>query len=357
MTEGSRQLLKALSEASGICGHEDEVRGILVKALEGIGSVHFDRLGGVAVEKRGTADRPRVLLVGHMDEIGFVVRNITDDGFLHIMPFGGWMDQVLLAKRVHVVGSKGKVLGVIGAKPPHIVPPEKQGEMVRIRDMFVDVGAASATEVREELGISEGDPVVPDSQVAELNGGRFLLGKAWDDRVGVALAVDTLRALGPDHPNTVFAAGTVSEEKSGAGGVTVSWNTDPDVAIVLEVGITGGVPGVDEKESIERCGKGVAILFTEGGAIPSPRLRRFAQKVAQEEDIPHQISFYERGGSDGAAIHRYKIGVPYILLCVPARYIHTHNQLIAADDYDAALRLCVALCNRLDVATLEGLVP
>lgn len=354
MTDRSRALLKRLTEAHGISGHEDEVRAIVVEELGGIGPVHRDRLGGVAIEKRGTSDRPRILLAGHMDEIGFVVKRVTDEGFIQFLPFGGWMDQVLPAHRVLVCGSKGKVLGVIGATPPHLVPHDKRNQVTEKRDMFIDVGATSADEVRE-MGIAIGDPIAPDSSFTELAGGKFVLAKAFDDRAGVALAMETLLELGPDHPNTAYAAATVAEEKTGAGGMTVAWNVDPDIAIVLEVGITGGTPGIDEKATIERCGQGVGILFNEGGAIPSPKLRRFARTVAEEEGIPFQDSFYEAGGSDGNAIHRHKTGVPYVLLTVPTRYIHTHNQVMASDDYDAALRLCVALVNRLDRETVDRL--
>ncbi len=354
MQQRSKDLLRRLTEAHGICGHESEIRAIVEEALAGVGEVRRDRLGGVAVESRGSSDAPRILLAGHMDEIGFVVKQITDEGFLHFLPFGGWMDQVLPAHRVVVGGSKGKVLGVIGATPPHLTPPDKAGEMTKKRDMFIDVGAASADEVRE-MGIELGDPITPVSSFEEMNGGKFVLAKAFDDRAGVALAIETLLEIGSDHPNTVFAAGTVSEEKSGVGGTTAAWSTEPDVAIILEVGITGGTPGIDSKSAVESCGKGVSIVFTEGRAVPDPRLRKFARRVAREEGIPFQDSFYESGGSDGNAVHRHKIGVPYLLLAVPTRYIHTHNQVMAATDYEAALRLCVALCKRLDRAALDEL--
>jgi endoglucanase len=354
----SRDLLKRLSEVYGICGHEDEVRAIFEEAAAGLGPILKDKHGGVAVEKRGSSDRPRVLLAGHMDEIGFLVKSITDEGYLYLLPVGGWVAQVLPAQRVSITGSKGAVLGVIGAKPPHLTPAEKRNEMVPVRDMFVDVGAMSREEVTEGLGILPGDPVTPVATFEELNGGKFLLGKAWDDRVGVALAIDTVRNLGDGHPNVVYAAGTIVEEKGLIGAASAAWLTEPDVAIVLEVGITGGMPGVDgSKEASEKCGSGVSIVFVESGALPSRRLRAWARKVAQEEEIPFQDSFYEAGGSDGHAITRHKTGVPYLLLTVPARYIHTHNQLIASCDYDAALRLCVALCRRLDSATLAELLP
>jgi endoglucanase len=354
----SKDLLRRLSEVHGICGHEDAVRALFEEVTAGIGPVLKDKHGGVAVEKRGSSDRPRILLAGHMDEIGFLVKSITDDGYLYLLPVGGWVPQVLPAQRVSVEGSKGPVVGVVGAKPPHLTPADKRNEMVQVRDMFVDVGAMSRDEAMNDLGILPGDPVTPVSTYVELNGGKFLLGKAWDDRVGVALAIDTVRNLGDDHPNTIYAAGTIVEEKGLIGAASAAWLTEPDVAIVLEVGITGGMPGVDaSKEATEKCGSGVSIVFVESGALPSRRMRAWARKVAQEEEIPFQDSFYEAGGSDGYAITRHKTGVPYALLTVPTRYIHTHNQLIASCDYDAALRLCMALCRRLDSATLAELLP
>ncbi len=349
----SKALLKTLSEANGIPGHEDEVRRAMTAALSGVAEPTMDGHGGVTFMKRGGSDRPRILYAGHMDEIGFIVMSITDDGFLYMIPSGGWIDQALLTQRLLVHGSKGPVLGVVGAKPPHLTPPDKRGEMVRIRDMFLDVGACSKEDAMENLGITPGDQITPVASFEELNGGQFLLGKAWDDRVGVALATETLLRVGPDHPNTLIAAGTTGEEKGLIGAQAAAWSCDPDLAIVLEVGITGGVPGVDTKEATEKCGQGVSIVFIESGAIPSPTFRAFARRVATEEGIPFQDSFYESGGSDGAQISRYKTGVPYLLLAVPCRYIHTHNGLIASSDYQAALRLCLALARRLDAKAVE----
>jgi endoglucanase len=351
--ERSRELLKTLSEANGISGHEDEVRRVMTMALADIAPPTMDGHGGVTFEKRGGADHPRILYAGHMDEVGFLVKSITDDGFIYMIPTGGWIDQAPLTQRLVVHGSKGRVLGVVGAKPPHLTPPDKRGEMVKIRDMFLDVGAASREDAMVNLGITPGDPITPVSDFAELNGGQFLLGKAWDDRVGVALATETLLRVGDGHPNCLIAAGTTGEEKGLIGAQAAAWSCSPDLAVVLEVGITGGVPGVDTKEATEKCGEGVSIVFVESGGVPSPAFRAFARGVAAEEGIPFQDSYYESGGSDGAQISRYQTGVPYLLLAVPCRYIHTHNGLIASSDYDAALKLCLALARRLDATALE----
>lgn len=353
MDDRSKALLKTLSEADGISGHEDEVRRAMAAALSGVAEPTMDGHGGVTFVKHGAAERPRVLYAGHMDEIGFIVKSITDDGFIYMIPSGGWVDQAPLTHRLAVHGSKGRILGVVGAKPPHLTPPDKRGEMVRIRDMFLDVGATSREDAMENLGITPGDQITPVSSFEELNDGKFLLGKAWDDRVGVALAAETLLRVGDGHPNTLIAAGTTGEEKGLIGAQAAAWSCDPDFAIILEVGITGGVPGVDTKEATEKCGEGVSIVFIESGAIPSPAFRAFARRAAIEEGIPFQDSYYESGGSDGAQISRYKTGVPYLLLAVPCRYIHTHNGLIASSDYEAALRLCLALAHRLDAAALK----
>lgn len=355
MNDRSRDLLKRFSEADGIPGHEDQVRDVMTDALSSVAEPKMDGHGGVTFEKKGKAEHPRVLYAGHMDEIGFIVKSITDEGFIYMIPAGGWLDQALLTQRLAVHGSKGKVLGVVGAKPPHLTPPDKRGEMIKIRDMFLDVGATSKEDAMENLGIAPGDPITPVSSFEELNGGKFLLGKAWDDRVGACLAAETLLDVGDDHPNTLIAAGTTGEEKGLIGAQAAAWSCEPDLAIVLEVGITGGVPGVDTKEATERCGEGVSIVFVESGAIPSPAFRRFARQVATDEGIKFQDSFYESGGSDGAQISRFKSGVPYLLLAVPCRYIHTHNGLIASSDYEEALKLCVALARKLDGQALESI--
>ena len=211
MDDWTLSVLQELTEAPGVPGYEKEIRLIVKERMKGLAGTESDNLGSLICVKRGSSDAPRVMIPGHMDEIGFMVKLVTKEGFLRFWPLGGWWSQVILGQRVKVYGSEGPVTGVVGSKPPHILPKEERKKTVEIKDMFIDVGAAGEDAVRE-MGVKVGDPVVPVCPFERLPKGR-LLAKAWDDRVGVALFMDVIRALkATEHPNTVYGAGTVQEE-------------------------------------------------------------------------------------------------------------------------------------------------
>ena len=165
------ELLKKLTEASGVAGYEREVRNIIRQYLEPLGEITQDKLGSLICKKKGNADEPKVVLAGHMDEIGFMVKYITKEGFIKFTPLGGWWDQVLLAQRVVIKTNKGDVTGIIGAKPPHLLSEEDRKKVVEKKDMYIDIGAVSQQEV-EEAGIRVGDPIVPTSEFIELAGSK-----------------------------------------------------------------------------------------------------------------------------------------------------------------------------------------
>jgi len=351
----TEQLLKRMTEAPGVSGFEQEVRRIMREELPAEAVVEQDNIGSIIARLPGTAPAPRVMLAGHMDEIGFMVRHITDEGFLKFVPLGGWWDQVMLAQRVLVKTHKGDVLGVLGAKPPHLIPREERTKMVEKRDMYIDIGARSADEARE-AGVRLGDPVIPVSEFSVLANPKTYLSKAWDDRVGCALIVQALQALaGSGHPNTVYGVGTVMEEVGLRGARTSAFAVAPDVAIVLESDIAGDVPGIKPEESAIKLGKGPTVLLYDYMMIPNLKLRDLIIDTAKELDIPLQFSAMEGGATDGAAIHLNERGVPAAVLGVPARHIHSHAGIIHRDDYDHALRLLVALVYRLDAACVAGL--
>ncbi len=349
------ELLKRLTEAPGVPGYEGPVRKILREYFQELGEVTQDRLGNLFCKKSGAAETPRVLLAGHMDEIGFMVKHITDQGMIRFVPLGGWFDQTLLGHRVMIHTHKGPVLGVIGAKPPHLIPQEERTKVVKKKDMFIDVGATSKEEV-EALGVRVGDPIIPHAAFEVMANSKVYVAKAFDDRVGVAVAIETLRALqDAEHPNTVYAAATVQEEVGLRGATTAPWTVEPDVAIVLEVDIAGDVPGIKPEESAVKLGSGPTLLVYDRTMIPNRKLRDLVIQVAEEEGIPLQLSAIEGGGTDGGRIHLHKTGVPTVVISVPTRYIHSHSTLLHREDFDRAVALVTAVVKRLDAATVAGL--
>ncbi len=354
MRDQAIALLKELTEAHSVPGHEDEVRAIFVDELEDCGELSSDRNGSVVCE---SGEGPRVLVTAHMDEVGFLVHSITADGFVQFVTVGGWWEHTLLSQRVEILTRSGaKVLGVIGSRPPHFLPEAQRRQLMSCDQMFIDVGATSRREVEEGLGIAPGDPVAPWSAFTPLAGGRRFMAKAFDNRVGMAAVIQTGKLLAKTGapPNRLILAGTVQEEVGLRGARTTAVRTQPEVAIVLEGPPADDTPGFAVADAQGRLGGGVQIRMYDPTAIMNPRLAHFAIDVARAEGIPHQVAVRRTGGTDAGAIHTANDGVPCVVLGVPARYIHAHNAVIDIDDYLYLLALTVAMLRRLDRETVDS---
>ena len=351
----TEQFLKELTEAPGVSGYESLVRAVMRRYLEPVATIEQDRIGSIVGKRMGQAETPRVMLAGHMDEIGFMVRHVTKEGFVKFQPLGGWWDQVLLCQRVTIKTSKGDVSGVIGAKPPHLLSQDESKKLVEKKDMYIDIGATSKEEV-SKAGVRVGDPIIPVSEFTVLANSRTYMAKAFDDRVGCALAVQVLELLAEDeHPNTVYAVGTVMEEVGLRGAKTTAHVINPDVAMILEVDICGDVPGIEEEESAVKLGGGPTVSFYDARMIPNLKLRDLVIATADELGIPLQFSAMSGGATDGGMIHLHNEGVPAVVIGVPTRHIHSHAAILHRDDYDQALDLVVAVVKKLDADTVEGL--
>jgi putative aminopeptidase FrvX len=349
------ELLRELTEAPGVSGYEEEVRDIIRQHLKGITVIEQDRLGSIVCRKNGDAETPRIMLAGHMDEVGFIVKLITDEGFIRFSTLGGWWGHVMLAQRVVIKTRKGDVQGLIGSKPPHVLSDEERKKLQEPKDMYIDVGATSAEEVRG-LGIRPGDPITPICPFTVLNTGKTYMGKAFDDRVGCALFIDVIKDLVKQkHPNTVYGVGTVQEEVGLRGARTSSWVVEPDVGLTMEISVAGDVPDVKKEDAQGKLGKGPVIILRDGTMIPNLMLRDLFIDTAEELKIPYQFDMMERGGTDSGAIHLHRHGVPNLVIGVPTRHIHSHAGIIHREDYDNAVRLITAVVTKLDAKTVAGL--
>lgn len=352
--DATTRILKELTEAHGVPGYEAPIRAVLRKHLEPLGVISEDKLGNLFCEKIGASEAPRVMLAGHMDEIGFMVKHITKEGFLKFLPLGGWFDQTLLGQRVIIKTRKGDVVGVIGAKPPHMLTPEDRNKVVVKKKMYIDIGATSAAQV-DEIGVRVGDPVIPRADFVTLASGDTYMSKAFDDRLGTALLVSALDQLQEqEHPNTVVGVATVQEEVGLRGARTSAWSANPDVAIILEIDIAGDVPGIKDEESAIKLGAGPSLLIYDARMIPNIKMRDFVIDTADELEIPLQLSYVEAGATDGGMIHIHKTGVPTVVLSVAARHIHSDSSIIHRNDYDNAVKLLVALLERLNQGTVKS---
>ena len=355
MRQKAVSLLQELTEAHAVSGHEDEVRAIFVDKLKPCGELSADRNGSVFCEIGNSG--PRVLVAGHMDEVGFMVQNITPDGFVQFVAIGGWWEHNLLSQRVEILTRDGtKILGVIASCPPHFLPETQRRQVMSIEQMFIDIGATSARDAIENFGVALGDPIAPVSAFTPLAREDWFMAKAFDNRVGMAATIQAGQILAHSLlPNRVILCGTVQEEVGLRGARSAATFANPDVAIILEGPPADDTPGGPRSDCQGRLGGGAQIRMFDPTAIANPRLARLAIETAREAGIGHQITVRRSGGTDAGAFHLANTGIPCVVLGVPARYIHSHNAIINLHDYLQLLALTVALVRSLDEATVAEL--
>jgi endoglucanase len=355
MRDRAIDLLKELAEAHGVPGHEEAIRRIWKREMADF-SPASDRFGNVFAETGGTDDSPRVVVAGHMDEVGFIVQMVTSDGFLRFRPVGGWAPQTLPAQRVRILTRSGDMVeGVIASTPPHLMKKDARARVPEIDELYIDVGASSAGEVSGDFGIRLGDPIAPSSTFTQMSNQNRILCKAFDNRVGMALTIQSLQKLrGSSHPNLLMGVGTAQEEMGMRGAKVAGETARPDVALIMEGPPADDRPGGSPSEFQGRLGGGVQIRVFDPSAIMNKALVEFSVGVADEMSIPHQIAVRRSGGTDAAAFQYAGVGCPVVVLGVPARYIHTHNAMIDIRDYCSAMDLVRALVERLDASTVAG---
>jgi len=347
-------LLRTLSEAPGPSGFEEAVRAIMVPRMKAASDdLRYDGLGSVIA--RAGSSGPRIMFDAHMDELGGVLRRVTPDGFVSMQMLGGWLDQALAGQRWVIIGSKGPVHAVSSIRDIHLAPVEERSTLIKRDQVFLDVGANTPAEVAA-MGIAPGDPIVPDSGFAVLNGTGNYAGKAWDDRVGCAvllLAMERLKATG--HPNQIFFVATVQEEIGLRGARAASAIVKPDIGIAIEGGVTGDAGGAHPEESQVRLGHGPGMFLYDSSALPNRKLVALIRKVAGEAGLPLQSDLVQGYGDDSAEMQSVGGGAPTINLVVPARYTHVHTGVINRRDFDQTVDLVVALLRRLDAKTVADL--
>lgn len=354
MEKKEEELLIELTSARGIAGNEEEVREVFKEyAKDFADDIFFDGLGSV-IAKHGAGGGPKVFISGHLDEVGFMVTKITEKGFLEFQTIGGWWNQVMLAQQVEIKTRKGKIIhGVIGSKPPHVLTPEARKKPFEIKDMFIDIGASSQEEAKE-WGIRPGDMVTPYIQYKRMNESKFLLAKAWDNRIGTAVALRVLENLSQrEHHNVLFAGSDVQEEVGLRGARTSSHIVNPDIAFALDTGTAGDTPGMTPKEADSVLGKGPQILIYDASMVPHKKLLDFVIDVAEELAIPFQYTVIAGGGTDAGQMHLTRDGVPSLAITVPVRYLHSHTSVIHEEDYLNTVKLVTEVVARLDSETVS----
>ena len=325
-----KELLRKLAEAHGSSGYESEVRAIIEAELEEyVDEITIDKLGNLIATRRGK--KPSVMLAAHLDEIGLMVKHINDEGFITFSPIGGWFDQTLLNQRVILQARGGGLYGVIGSKPPHAMKKDEREKLIKLEDMFIDVGARSREEV-EQLGISVGTPIILDRHLADLGNERVTC-KAFDNRAGVAVMIEALKRTTTDCE--VYAVGTVQEEVGLKGARTSAYALTPDVALAIDTDVAGGHPGIEKKDVPVELEKGPVITVSDAsgrGIITPPSVLKWLKETAAQYNIEYQLSVEDGGNTDASVIHLTKSGIPTGVVSIPTRYIHSPVELVSLRD-------------------------
>ncbi|MFA9597209.1 aminopeptidase [Citrobacter telavivensis] len=330
------ELLQQLCEASAVSGDEQEVRNILINALEhNVDDITFDGLGSFVARKGNRG--PKVAIVGHMDEVGFMVTHVDDNGFLRFTTIGSWWSQSMLNHRVAIRTRKGvKIPGIIGSVAPHALTEKQKQQPLTFDDMFIDIGANSREEV-EKRGIAIGDFISPEANVARW-GEDKIVGKALDNRVGCALMTELLQTV--DNPDiTLYGVGSVEEEVGLRGAQTSAEHIKPDVVIVLDTAVAGDVPGIDSIKYPLKLGAGPGLMLFDKRYFPNQQLVAALRACAESRTVPVQFCTMKTGATDGGRYNVMGGGRPVAALCLPTRYLHANSGMISAKDYDALFTL------------------
>ncbi len=335
------ELLKQLTEATGVAGDEREIRRLIRDLIADlVDDWDVDAMGNLLATRRGTGQYDmRVLVDAHMDEVGLLITDVDGQGMLKFATAGGFDPRALLGKVVQV-GPK-KLTGVIGARPVHLSSASERGRVVGIDTMRIDIGASSKESARGKVSI--GDYAAFVTEYEELAGGAVALGKAFDNRVGCAAIIELLR--GEPFPFDLVAAFTVQEEVGLRGAKVAAYAANPDAALVLECTPALDLPTDEDTSPNVAMGQGVSIYVMDRGTIQDPRLVAHITSVADGAGIPYQIRQPGGGGTNTAAIQRVHGGIPAATIAVPGRHAHTPTMMISLEDYrhyvqlaDAALR-------------------
>lgn len=335
-----RRLLTLFADAHGVSGYEGHIGALLTQELESlVDEVKTDAMGNVVGTRRG--DGPAIMIAAHIDEIGFMVKYIDEQGFLRFVPLGGWFDQMVLGQRVVVHGRNGRVTGVIGSKPPHIMEEDERKKIVKIKDMFIDVGAIDAADAAS-LGVEIGSPVTVERSLAPL-AHDLVTGKSFDNRAGVVAMVAAMQKLkDADVHATVYAVGTVQEEVGLKGARVSAFGLVPDAALVTDVTIPGDHPGVTKEQRHVTLGKGpvITVIDADGRGVMVPtRIVDWLRASADAGSLPYQLDVGSGGTTDATSIHMTKTGIPTGVISIPTRYIHSPIEVLSLADVDQAAEL------------------
>jgi putative aminopeptidase FrvX len=331
------KLLEKLSNAFGPSGSEEDVADILKAELgEYADETCVDKLGNILFYHHGKKGYPKIMLSAHMDEVGFIVTFVEENGFLRFDILGGITNNIMPGQRILLRGDKGYLKGIIGTKPPHIMTPEEQNKIIPKEDLFIDIGAETISQAQRK-GADIGTIGVFDVDFTDLGNGYFR-GKGLDDRAGCTVLAETFKRL-KDSPYNVVAVGSVQEELGIRGARTAAWQVDPDYGLALEGTFVADVPGTRPDRVSSKIKGGPVVTIMDRTAFTHPSVLKALIETGRRKSIPFQFKKVPVGGTDAGAIHLTRAGVPSGTVAVPCRYIHGPASIIHIEDLRNTIRL------------------
>lgn len=339
------KLLADICEIPGAPGFEHRVRNFVKKELKDIADqIYTDAMGNLIAVKKGKSSDKKIMTAGHMDEIGFIVTHIDNNGFVRFHTLGGFDPKTLTAQRVIIHGKKD-IIGVMGSKPIHVMKAAERSKMPKTTDFFIDLGL-SKEEV--EKYISVGDSITRQRELIEM--GNCVNVKSLDNRVAVFIQVEAMRELkDKEVPYDVYFVYTVQEEVGIRGAVVAAHHINPDFGIAIDTTIAYDVPGSVAHEQITRLGEGTAIKIMDSASICDVRMVSFMKSMVKEYDIKHQFEILTAGGTDTAGMQRMsKTGVIAGAISIPTRNIHQVIEMSDKDDIRNSIELLKACLVNID---------
>jgi endoglucanase len=341
----SVSLLKTLSEVHGPPGREEEVRRVIINYIKNmVDEISIDPLGNVIAVKKG--GNLKVMIASHIDEVALITSFIEDSGFIRFSTMGGIDPRILLSRRVLIHTKNKRLEGIIGVKPKHLLTEEEMKKIPQINQMYIDIGASSKSEA-EELGVRIGDPITFNEPFVRLTAQR-VMGKALDDRTGVAAIIKALDLLKDVQlPHTLFAVFTTQEEVGLRGASSVTYTVNPDIAFVIETTTAADTPENSPSEYVTMLGKGPAIRIMDATMITQQKILDFMINAANKISVPYQLQVAPKSGTDAGAIHISRGGIPTGVISVPARYLHTPSLIIDLTDFEHTVTLITEILKQI----------
>ena len=336
-------LLKTICEAAGAPGYESEIRNFVIKEVRSlVDELEVDNMGNVITVKKGKDDSKRAMVAAHMDEIGFIVNYIDDNGFIRFTPLGGFDPKTLTAQRVFVHGKK-TLVGVMGSKPIHVMTAEERTKMPKIQDYYIDMGMGKK---EVEKVISIGNPITRERELIEM--GDCVNCKSIDNRVSVFILIETLRKL-KNPPFDVYGVFTVQEEVGIRGANVAAHSINPDFGFGLDTTIAYDLPGAQPHEEVTRLGDGTAIKIMDAMTICDYRMVDYMKKTADKFKIKWQSEVLSAGGTDTAGVQRMgKTGAISGGVSIPTRHLHQVIEMASKADISASIELLKVCLENLD---------